>query len=413
MLLQPLLLRLLSLYCLAVVFASAASAQNLSIHPQLDPRNIVVPDLDHPLDLTANWLVHQGDDPAYASPTLDDSRWTVIETARPLSTYGITKPDFLWYRTHVHTRPGQRHLAILLRLFTGSEQIYVNGMPTGPSRAFNAQGGLASSNFDLERSIPDNLVASGDLVIAIRAQVGTASAFSARSVGLSRDAKLLLGEADVLAQETSLFTFRGLTSNFINIILTALVLLIALALALTLRIEPEYVSLCVFLAASLCMEVFVVYSAIHERSPTRFFDLPGQILDTIMVFSGIDFARRILRLANSGWLRNYQWVFGSILLLGATGDAATNQTSSPNSIWIVLVLVTALIIVVPLNLGLPLFAVWIWRRTRNLDALLLSVPLLLKALFFYIEIGVNLINLVRPNEKIVIPPPPIGAFIMQ
>ena len=388
-------------------------AQNPTTTPTRDPHKIVAESLNYPIELRMKWLVRQGDDPSYASPALDDSHWTVIDIRKSLSSYGITQPNFLWYRTHVHIPPGQHHLAILLRAFSGSEQIYVNGVATGPAREFNTRGGTIFANYDLQSPIPDRLVSSGDLTIAMRAQIGAVAATNVRTLGFTDQSAFLLGDAAALADQTSLSNFRQFTSNAVNISLTALVLLIALALALTLRDEPEYLALSLFLAATLCSDLLSLWRTTHEIAFNRFYDLPSQVLSATIVFSGIEFARRILQLPNARWIRGYKWVLGSLMVFGATVDAATFQTGSPNHAWLVLVFVTVLLVVVPLNLGLPLFALWIWRRTRNFDALLLSAPLLIQALFFYIRIGVTIINLVHPSSRMAIPLPPTGSFGMQ
>jgi hypothetical protein len=407
------ILRLLSrLGCLLLAgsLATAASAQNYTDHPPVDPHNITALDLNQPLDVTARWLIHQGDDPTYASPTLDDSQWSVIDIEKPLITYGIVHPNFVWYRTHVHIPPGEHHLAILLRAFYGSEQIYINGTATGPSRPFDANGGSIFANYDMQSPIPDVLIASGDLTIAVRAQIKAAASTSTRPWGFFKGSLVLLGSPSALSEQTSLYDLHSFASNFVNVSLTGLVLLIALALAFTLRNEPEYIALCLFLAATISLNLLDVWRETHEVAFTRFYDLPNQALTAILVFSGIEFARRILRLPNSRWIRGYKWVVGSVMLFGATVDAATFQVAAPNSAWLLLVLGTILLVVVPLNLGLPIFALWVWRRTRNFDALLLSVPLLLQALFFYIEIALRLLHLVRPSGNFNIPLLPSGPF---
>jgi hypothetical protein len=407
-------LRLLSrLACLLGLIASA-HAQLPTVHPPVDPHNIVLPNLNHPADITANWLIHQGDDPTYASPTLDDSHWTVIDITKPLASYGIVKPNFVWYRTHVHIAPGQHHLAILLRSLVGSEQIYVNGVPTGPSVPFDNQGGTIFGNFDIRSSIPDSLIASGNLTIAIRVQTGAAAKTESRAPGLSVDSLVQLGDASVLADQTSLRMFREFTSNYVIISLGTLVFLIALALALTLRDEPEYVALCIFLASTVASDILFLWRQTHYQTLTRFYDLPSQLLLFTLVLSGFEFARGVLRLPNSRWIRAYRWAVGSVMIFGAVVDVVTFQVGFPNHAWpFILFFATVLLIVVPLNLGLPIFALWIWRRTRNFDALLLSIPLLVKAAFFYIEFSVSLLNLLHITHSIQIPLPPTGSFDIQ
>jgi hypothetical protein len=106
----------------AVRLSAQMRAHKSDIHPEHDPRNVVAQDLNHPLDLTADWLVQAGDDLRYASPTFDDSLWTVVDVKKPLASYGFARPDYVWYRIHVHIPAGEHDLGILLRAFYGSER---------------------------------------------------------------------------------------------------------------------------------------------------------------------------------------------------------------------------------------------------------------------------------------------------
>jgi len=42
--------------------------------------------LEEPVDLGATWLVHAGDDPAYADPKLDDLHWTPFDPHSSITT---------------------------------------------------------------------------------------------------------------------------------------------------------------------------------------------------------------------------------------------------------------------------------------------------------------------------------------
>jgi hypothetical protein len=95
----------------AVSLPAQMRAHREADHPEHNPRNVTANDLNYPLDLTANWLVHRGDDPKFAAPGFDDSTWTVVDVKKPLASYGIVTPDFVWYRIHVHIPAGEHGLA--------------------------------------------------------------------------------------------------------------------------------------------------------------------------------------------------------------------------------------------------------------------------------------------------------------
>jgi sigma-B regulation protein RsbU (phosphoserine phosphatase) len=405
------LFRLLHPLTLALALAPAAhAAATPNYHPAVNPRDVEAVNVAHPIDLTANWLVHPGDDPTFASPTLDDSHWLVIDVYRPLPSYGIQHPDFIWYRTHLHIAPNSQNMVLELRNFIGSEQMFVNGVLTGPSRDF-PPGGLATGNYDLQSPIPDALIASGDVTIAIRAELKSAGQVFNTRIGLTDESLVLLGDERVVRDRASLFSFRGFTSQGAIAALTALILLIAAAFALSLRDEPEYVALCIFLATQLGYQILREWRATHEIISSRWDLLPGQLLTLIWVIAGIEFARMILRLPRARWIVAYEYVLGAGLLIGSTLDVVLfHVVAGPPRVALFFIIAAITLLMGPLVLGLPIFALWIWRRDRNTDALLLSIPLLVQGLFFYIQIGLTILRLLHLTQMAFLPPIPIEIF---
>ena len=57
-----------------------------------------------PIYIEATWLVHAGDDPAYARPDFDDAQWTAFDPQSPaLHPSSET-------RRNLYARPSERHL---------------------------------------------------------------------------------------------------------------------------------------------------------------------------------------------------------------------------------------------------------------------------------------------------------------
>ena len=377
--------------------ATAALAQTDVHHPPVDPHNYHPESLSRPIDLTSAWLIHEGDDPHFADPSLDDSQWQVIQTGRSLSTYGIVHPNFLWYRTHLHLPPHLHSQAILLRGFIGSEQIFVNGVLTGPSREF-PPGGLTTMNFDRQSSIPDNLLATGDLTIAVRAQVQRAGASAGTSPGFYSTSSLLLGDESVLADQSLLYFFRDLTSNLTTLALNGMVLLIAIALALTLRKEPEYFALCVLLAGLFFTNSQNIWRSSHDLYPNRWMFLSGDFVRCLTLLAGIEFARIVLRRPRTRWLIGYEALLVALAVLDELVYISTYPR--PHSqIFLFTAWIISLLAVLPIDLGLPIYALIVWRRQRNFDALLLSIPLLVRTLFIYFQYGfaITSILLAKPS----------------
>ncbi|WP_254059553.1 PP2C family protein-serine/threonine phosphatase [Granulicella sp. L46] len=398
------LLPLFAIFAATTAFVPPAEAQGPTYHPPIDPHNVTASSLNHPLDLTASWLVRQGDDAAYASPAFDDSQWTVIDITKPLASYGIVHPNFVWYRTHVQIASGQHNLAILFRQFAGSEEVFVNGVLTGPVTDFPAGGGRVGRNPDRRATLPDDLIASGKLTIAVRAQIQAAAASLNSAPGFGPYTTFSLGDASVLSERTALFNFRAFTSNAVNTALTGLILFIAIALALTLRDEREYLALCLFLATLFLTDAIGIWQDSHLLSYSRWSLLPVQVLSLIGIIAGIEFARMILRLPRSRWIVAYEWLIGFCMIAGMVFNIVTYTAQiPPRAVLFTLVALTAAVIA-PLYLGLPLFALWIWRRQRNLDALLLSIPLLIQGMFLYLQISLAVLYFAHLSKHAFIPP---------
>ncbi|HLY43279.1 MAG TPA: hypothetical protein VKR52_18855 [Terracidiphilus sp.] len=68
--------------------------------------------IKQPVDLDATWLVHGGDDPAFASPQLDDSHWLRFDPRTSVDSVLKSRPAVVWYRLHMKVDPSQKGLAL-------------------------------------------------------------------------------------------------------------------------------------------------------------------------------------------------------------------------------------------------------------------------------------------------------------
>jgi len=113
----PLQLRILMVAALLSLAPQALAAQSFDAATLRTPR-----------DLDVNWLIHAGDDPAYANPAFDDSKWTVFDPHNSLtSVYPQAKPAMVWYRLHVKAGAAQSGLALREWNISRAFEIYVNG----------------------------------------------------------------------------------------------------------------------------------------------------------------------------------------------------------------------------------------------------------------------------------------------
>src|SRR6185312_10409915 len=113
-----------------------------------------------------------------------------------------------WYRTHVQIRPAQKNLALMMRAFGGSFEMFVNGVPVGSSGAA-PEGGSSVANPDKSFAVPDSAIQSGDVTIALRARIGRRSQRGEIEGGFASYTLLLLGPASLLSDTTALYVFRS------------------------------------------------------------------------------------------------------------------------------------------------------------------------------------------------------------
>jgi len=74
------------------------------------------------LDMNRGWRVQDGDDPAWAQPTFDDSGWKSVEPDRR------AQPGWRWYRLRVKLAEGHPHLYLLIAGGEGTYELYINGL---------------------------------------------------------------------------------------------------------------------------------------------------------------------------------------------------------------------------------------------------------------------------------------------
>jgi hypothetical protein len=176
--------------------------------------------------LDGDWQFHLGDDPAWASPTLDDSNWERIGVDKPWGKqthFGYT--GYAWYRRHVNFLPVpgvQSDLALLLPRVNDAFEVYWNGKLIGH------QGKLPPHAY-YYRDLPPEIVALGQAgsgVLAFR--VWKAPYFSSdtgEAGGLNRPA--LAGPAEAIAAYKGNLNYRWLQSRLFGFAIQLIYVFIA------------------------------------------------------------------------------------------------------------------------------------------------------------------------------------------
>lgn len=80
--------------------------------------------------LSGPWLFHAGDDPAWASPGLDDSAWTTVAPGKDWVPQGYQEQNgFAWFRFRLLVPPHTGSLVLTLPKIEKCYQLFVNGSP--------------------------------------------------------------------------------------------------------------------------------------------------------------------------------------------------------------------------------------------------------------------------------------------
>jgi hypothetical protein len=394
----------------ALLLCLSFCAQGWAQHQALDPRNADASTLGAPMDLGSQWLVRVGDDPRWAAPGLDDSSWRVLNTDIPLSQQGMKAVDGIWYRMHVRLPAGAHDLAVVLRQFAGNDQIYANGVLISSVGFPALKMRFITTQY---AAIPSSALTGGnELTIAIRARLGSMQQAVASLGGLGSGSTVLLGPAHVLSEYSTLYYFRNFTSNTTNLTMTALLLLITLALAATSGAEAEYRVLAVMLATGLCEEVVEIWRFVHSSAITPGYLLFSGVAAAIFAIALMEFVRLVLGLRRSRLLVTYYGVLG---LFDVLSNLTIYFSLSLVSLGKLLVGfgVAARLISLPVDVGLPLVALWVFWRRRKRDALLLFFPLLIEASVRYWDFGILVLSRLHVNTTDELPMVPVPGFYMQ
>jgi phosphoserine phosphatase RsbU/P len=230
----------------------AADAQDRASNSGHNPRNIDATQYGQRITLGPLWLFAAGDNPAYASPGYDDSRWTIIDQKIPVTDLGLGPSRYGWYRAHIRLRPGPSALpsasAMMVGLdhMHGSYEIYVNGTRTGSSGDMNGmfyhyQRALAVY------SVPQSLLdARGDMVLAVRCSFDRAP--TTMPIGPATSVSLLSSES--APRELSYDHAHTTLDDWVLELLSLLTGMVALSLYLALRNRREYLAVAVYSFAS-------------------------------------------------------------------------------------------------------------------------------------------------------------------
>jgi phosphoserine phosphatase RsbU/P len=356
--------------------------------------------LRKPADLDSSWLIHGGDDPAYARPDFDDSQWTVFDPHQQLaSVFTQDRPEVVWYRLRVkvspaqagieqgrselllgrqlvNTTPEQSGLALREQNISSAFEIYVNGerlIVSGriaPYEAYTAGARILAP-------IPDRLLAAGTLLIAIRVHVSKTD-WSDQNPGYY-PTNLAIGQQSTLYRDDWLAIIGENFMDWLDRSLTVCLGLIALVLFTAQRRNTEYL----WIAAAGLLTLL----ELPQPVISSFVNIPiiwRAMTALLRIFTPAVIALVFLSFVHHriGW----RW---RIFLIVA---GVMNAYSGLQGILFVapapLQLFSNLPFVVLFSVILPIMLAVHWRR-GNREAGILLIPICLFSLYIYAELGLG------------------------
>lgn len=377
--------RLAGIY-LALILALILAPPSLALvtpglSAQASPTAFDARRLDVPRDLNDGWLVQPGDDPAYANPSFDDSGWAPINLQTPLATalHGA-HPQIVWYRLHLQVDPSQTGIALREETLARAFEVYVNGerfMTSGQLAPFRSY----TYNSQILARIPDRMVATGHLVVVVRAGISRRD-WSNEFPGLSAG-NLTLGPERTLADKDWLELIGENFANMLDSVTGIALGLVALALFLSQRRHREYLwifGLGLQQLARLPIKIICLFHniPIGWRFLNAAFSIVTPFLLVAMYFAFVN-----LRI---------NWKFR--IFLGIAGflnaySILANQGLAPNlpgsyGLLTNLPFVVLLAAVIPIVLGVHL-------RRGNREAGILLIPAIADSLFIYVNYALALL----------------------
>jgi len=355
-------IRILLAVSIALAFAAGAWAQSAQVLvPGAWPQSaqVFVPQTD-------GWRVQLGDDPAWASPSFDDSSWTLTGLNRASTPRWFLAGRSRWYRKRIHLPDQPGAMQILVTSYDGSYEVYVDGRRVSPAiqsslrwqaavtRIFPAGAENGQGGRDIEVAIRSHLH-GGAYVGDFPPFVGVGNTAGAARYKLANDGSLL-------GSWIAALTVNGIV---------ALAGLILLSLYLQQRGRREYLWL------GLC----VLFSGLSNLVISAQFYIPvswngflGDPCEYWFFAAYVQFVYEFVGRRPHRAVRLYQWVLVAVpFLLSPLGWSGAIGAETYG--WVENGIILPGILV-------PISMLVFWARRGNREAAVLIVPMLLANIGF-------------------------------
>jgi hypothetical protein len=325
-------------------------------------------------ELGSVWLVHEGDDSAYAQPGFDDTRWARFDPNTDVKLlFPKGRPEVVWYRLHIRLGAGQTGVALLEHNLSSAFEIYVNG------RKLLQNGQVAPYHPNTYSArilvpVPDAMAATGSLTIALRVHISAAE-WDTPGPGYAAE-NLMFGPEEGLREHLWL-ALIGSDGPICAILFFGFCIgIAALALYTAQRDRLEY--LWIFLQSLFVVGGIPLSVLLLTRNVSARWGLVTLLLNTGSVLFEILIFLRLLH-------RPFGRVARILTALALLGVALAEflQIGGENTQGASLLVQLPLLVMAAL--ALPALAILELRR-GNREAGLLLIPILLSSLTIYIQI---------------------------
>lgn len=327
--------------------------------------------LREPANLDVKWLVQEGDNPAFASPDFNDSRWSLFDPSSSIGLMFPQHPDVIWYRLHVKVDRAQTGLALSEIKLSRAFEIYVNG------ERLLASGEVApfvpyTSDARVLARIPDRVLASGTIVIAVRAHISALEWNVGQDPGLYSD-NLALGQEGTLYRYNWLSIIGENASGWISDGLSVCLGFVALFLFAAQRRQTEYLWIFAVGVMGLVLIPTLVISQL-QNIPMGWMLFSDSIrLVSPYIWASLYFSFVQIRI---GWRwRTFLILVGLLYFIGGLHGLFIDLSLPAQ-------MITNLPFIIFLSVVIPVVLVVHWRR-GNREAGILLIPVILFSLYIY------------------------------
>lgn len=369
-----------SLFSLIALTATCLFAMSFPARSQAESR---VPVFDatvlrEPADLGGIWLVHGGDDPAYARADFDDSQWIPFDPrSSVIALFQRSRPDVVWYRLRVRVDPAQSGLALREVNLARAFEIYVNGerlFASGQVEPFVAYTPYARL---LER-IPDRVLATGTLSIALRVRISQSEWTNTQNPGFYI-ANLTLGQEGTLYRDGWLAVVGENAFRWLDRFWLIGLGLVALVLFTGQRRQTEYLWIFAMGALQLLETPFQLVP-LFQNIPATWLILGAVFrVASPYIYVSLYFAFVHQRLG---------WRWRAFLAVTGLLNAANAMIDALGGLSLPAQFLTSFPFIVLISVVIPIVLALHWRR-GNREAGILLIPVVLLSLYIYAEFALG------------------------